>query len=96
MLETQFITYILRCADGTLYTGWTTNLERRLHAHNAGTAARYTRARGPVVLLASFYCASKREAMAKEYAIKQLSRLEKLQMIASVKAEKMPEASDNG
>lgn len=71
-------TYILRCADGTLYTGWTNDLERRLRAHNAGTASKYTRARRPVELA---YCerhADKRAAMRREWEIKRLGREEKL------------------
>ena len=71
-------TYILRCADGTLYTGWTNDLERRLRAHNAGTGSKYTRARRPVELA---YCeghADKRAAMRREWEIKRLSREEKL------------------
>lgn len=71
-------TYILRCADGTLYTGWTNDLERRLRAHNAGTGSKYTRARRPVELA---YCeshADKRAAMRREWEIKQLGRGEKL------------------
>ncbi len=71
-------TYILRCADGTLYTGWTNDLERRLRAHNAGTGSKYTRTRRPVELA---YCeghADKRAAMRREWEIKQLGREEKL------------------
>lgn len=78
----EFLTYILRCADGTLYTGWTTDLENRLKAHNSGKGAKYTRKRGPVVLLASWQFESKSEAMRKEYAIKQLSRDEKLNLVS--------------
>ncbi len=71
-------TYILRCADGTLYTGWTNDLERRVRAHNAGTASKYTRPRRPVELA---YCeehADKHTAMRREWEIKRLSREEKL------------------
>ena len=73
--------YILRCADGTLYCGWTTDPEKRLKAHNAGKGAKYTRSRGPceIVYLESFN--SKSDAMKREYAIKQLSREEKLSLI---------------
>lgn len=74
-------TYILRCADGTLYTGWTTDLERRLSAHNAGTGAKYTRARRPVTLVYWERHASKEAAMGREWAIKQLSRQKKLELI---------------
>lgn len=70
--------YILLCADGTLYTGWTTDIEKRLAAHNAGRGAKYTRGRRPVTLLYSEACESKHEAMSREAAIKKLSREEKL------------------
>ena len=55
--------YILLCADGTLYTGWTSDIEKRLAAHNAGRGAKYTRGRRPVTLLYSEECATKSEAM---------------------------------
>ena len=74
-------TYILQCADGTLYTGWTNDLDRRLAAHNAGRGGKYTRSRRPVSLI---YCETydtKQEAMRREWAIKQLSRAEKLALI---------------
>ena len=74
-------TYILRCADGSLYTGWTNDLTRRLAAHNAGTASKYTRPRRPVELVYHETFATREEAMAREWAIKQLSRAEKLALI---------------
>ena len=74
-------TYILRCADGTLYTGWTNDLEKRLSAHNAGTGAKYTRTRRPVELLYYEAHADKADAMRREYAIKQLTRTQKLALI---------------
>ncbi|MBE6914577.1 MAG: GIY-YIG nuclease family protein [Ruminococcaceae bacterium] len=74
-------TYILRCADGTFYTGWTNNLEKRLKAHNAGTGGKYTRARRPVTLVWYQEHADKIEAQRSEYAIKQLSRAEKLALM---------------
>ena len=73
--------YILLCADNTLYTGWTNDLERRLLAHQNGTGAKYTRARLPVSLVYSECFSSKSEAMQREVAIKKLSRLEKLCLI---------------
>lgn len=76
------ITYILRCADGTLYTGWTNNLPRRLAAHNAGTASKYTRSRRPVTLVYQVSFPTKQEAMRQEQRIKHLSRAEKLVLIA--------------
>lgn len=74
-------TYILRCADGTLYTGWTNDLTRRLAAHNAGVASKYTRPRRPVTLAYAEEHATKEEAMRREAAIKRLSRAEKLALL---------------
>ncbi|OUO92821.1 GIY-YIG nuclease family protein [Cloacibacillus sp. An23] len=70
--------YILLCADGTLYTGWTNDVEKRLAAHNAGRGAKYTRGRRPVRLLYAEECASRSEAMSREAAIKKLTHEEKL------------------
>ena len=74
-------TYILRCADGTYYCGWTNNLDRRLKAHNEGKGAKYTRSRRPVALVyyEAFY--TKEEAMRREYEIKQLPRKKKEELI---------------
>ena len=74
-------TYILSCADGTLYTGWTNDLDRRLAAHNAGRGGKYTRARVPVVLVYHEEFETKEQAMAREWEIKQLTRAEKLKLI---------------
>ncbi len=76
-------TYILRCADDTLYTGWTNDLSRRLAAHNAGHGSKYTRARRPVALVYCEAFGTKEAAMAREWAVKQLSRAEKLALIAA-------------
>lgn len=76
-------TYILECNDKSLYTGWTTDLEQRLVAHNLGRGAKYTRARLPVKLVYYEEFATKEEAMKREYAIKQLSREEKVNLIES-------------
>lgn len=76
-------TYILRCADGTLYTGWTNDLDKRLAAHNAGTAAKYTRPRRPVTLVYQEAFPTKEEAMRRERQIKRLTRAEKLALIQS-------------
>lgn len=70
-------TYILECADGTFYTGWTVDLAVRLAAHNAGTASRYTRCRLPVRLAYFEEFAEKTDARKREAAIKRLSRREK-------------------
>ncbi len=76
------VTYILRCSDGTLYTGWTNDIEKRLAAHNRGEGARYTRGRTPVELVYLEAFETKQEAMRREAAIKRLTREEKLALIA--------------
>jgi len=72
--------YMLRCADGTLYTGSTDDVARRLAVHNAGRGAKYTRGRLPAVLVYSEDCATKNEALRREAMIKKLSRAEKLKL----------------
>ena len=76
-------TYILRCADGTLYTGWTNDLEKRLEAHNSGTGAKYTRSRRPCRLVYFEELGTKEEAMSREFHIKRLTKEEKLRLINS-------------
>lgn len=73
---------MLKCADGTVYTGYTFDMERRLAAHNAGLAAKYTRCRLPVGLLWSADLPTARLARAAEVYIKQLSRAQKLRLAA--------------
>lgn len=70
-------TYILRCADGTFYTGWTNDLAHRLQTHNAGCGGKYTRSRLPVELVYYEIFETRSEAMKREAAIKRLSRKEK-------------------
>jgi predicted GIY-YIG superfamily endonuclease len=70
--------YIVRCADDTLYTGWAVDVERRVRAHNRGRGARYTRLRGPVVLVYTEEVASRSEALKRERAIKRYPRARKL------------------
>lgn len=77
--------YIVECSDGTFYTGWTNNLERRIEQHSNGTGAKYTRGRGPVKLVYYEEFDEKREAMKREYEIKQYSRNDKLKLINSLK-----------
>ncbi len=77
--------YILRCNDDSLYTGWTNNLEKRIKAHSDGKGAKYTRARIPVELVYFEVFEDKIEAMKREYAIKQLKRKEKLELIKNSK-----------
>jgi len=74
-------TYILKCSDNTYYTGWTKDLEKRLKAHNSGTASKYTRVRLPVSLIYYEYFDSDNKAMSREAAIKRLSRKEKEKLI---------------
>lgn len=74
-------TYILRCADGTLYTGWTNDLDRRIQTHNQGAGGKYTRSRLPVILVYQESFETRQEAMSRECQIKKLSREEKEQLI---------------
>jgi len=85
--EQRSFTYLLRCADGSLYCGWTNDLTKRLQAHNAGTGAKYTRPRRPVELAYYETFATQREAMRREAEIKRLSRAEKLALIRRGAAE---------
>ena len=70
--------YIVRCVDGTLYTGWTTDLERRVKEHNSGQGGRYTRSRRPVALIYAEELPDRGAAMKREIAIKRLPRNKKL------------------
>ncbi len=74
-------TYILECSDGTLYTGWTNNLEQRLAVHNSGKGAKYTRSRLPVTLVYYEAYLSQQKAMSREQCIKHLSRQEKIALM---------------
>lgn len=80
-MEKQWVVYILECRDGTLYTGITDNLEKRLKAHNEGKGAKYTRGRGPVRLRYREECADHSTALRREIAVKRLNRQEKLALI---------------
>jgi putative endonuclease len=73
--------YLLRCADGSLYCGWTTDVERRLAAHRAGAASRYTRTRRPVELAWAVEVADRSAALREEARIKRLPRAAKLRLI---------------
>ncbi len=77
--------YIVRCSDQTLYTGWTNHLEKRIEAHNAGKGAKYTKARRPVELVYFETFEHKRDALKREYQIKQLKKSEKEKLILSKK-----------
>lgn len=80
MNQTNY-TYILRCADGSLYTGWTNNLTKRVSVHQQGKGGKYTRTRLPVELIYFETFDTKEEAMRREYAIKQMTRQQKLDLI---------------
>ncbi len=82
-MDKQWFLYILECRDGSLYTGITDDLDRRLAAHNAGKGAKYTRGRGPVTLVYREEMLSYSDALKREYRVKQLSRTEKLNLIES-------------
>lgn len=73
--------YVVECADGTYYTGYTTDVERRVAEHNAGKGAKYTRGRTPVELVYAEAHDSKSAAMSREYELKQLSRAEKERLV---------------
>lgn len=87
-------TYLVRCADGSLYCGWTNHLEERLRAHNAGTGAKYTKSRRPVTLAYYEVFSTRQEAMKREWAIKQLSRKEKMALIEGWKRPKGSRRAD--
>jgi predicted GIY-YIG superfamily endonuclease len=80
-METTWYLYILRCADGTLYTGITPDVERRLEAHRSGKGAKYTRGRSPLELVYREACGSHSEALKREAAVKKLSRMQKESLI---------------
>lgn len=77
----QHIVYMLRCSDHTFYTGYTTDLKRRVQEHEEGKGAKYTRGRGPFQVVYIEKYETKEAAMKREYAIKQLSRREKVMLI---------------
>ena len=79
--------YIIKCGNGTLYTGWTNNLEKRFKDHSLGRGAKYTKGRGPLELVYYEIYESKSEALKREYAIKRLPRKEKENMISNFKDE---------
>ena len=79
-----YYVYILNCSDGTLYTGWTMDVERRLEEHQSGQGAKYTRCRRPVSLCYMEEASGKKEAMRREYAIKRMTRQQKLALIKAM------------
>ena len=81
MEETVWYLYILRCGDGTLYTGITTDVEKRLETHRSGKGAKYTRGRLPLELVYQEVCGSHSDALKRELAVKKYSRAEKQKLI---------------
>ena len=81
--ETQCFVYIVECANGTLYTGWTKDLDKRVAAHNAGNGSRYTRTHRPVHLVYWESWATRGEAQRRELAIKRMPRARKCKLVAS-------------
>lgn len=82
-------TYILKCCDDTLYTGWTTDLKKRVKMHNAKKGAKYTKSRTPVSLVYYEEYESKQEAMKREWAIKHLKREDKLRLVEQMNPDKL-------
>lgn len=80
MSQTHYV-YIIECKDGTWYTGYTNNVEKRLDMHNEGKGAKYTRGRGPVQLVWQEAFGSKTDALKQEYALKRLTRSKKEQYV---------------
>lgn len=78
--------YMLRCKDGSLYTGWTNDLKHRLAMHNSGRGAKYTRGRGPLKLVYSEELPDKKAALRRECAIKKLRREQKLALLQTWQA----------
>ncbi|MEN6310255.1 MAG: GIY-YIG nuclease family protein [Acidobacteriota bacterium] len=83
--EAVWSLYILRCGDGSLYTGVTTDIDRRFRAHQAGRASRYTRTHQPVALIYKEECGSRSQALARECAVKALGRQGKEALVAGGK-----------
>ncbi|MDD4681472.1 MAG: GIY-YIG nuclease family protein [Clostridia bacterium] len=81
ILEIKHYVYIVQCSDGTLYTGWTTDITGRIKAHNNNTGAKYTKGRGPVHLLYSEHYKLKSDALKRENQIKKMTRAKKIVLI---------------
>lgn len=79
--DKDYAIYILECADGSYYTGYTTDLERRLNVHEQGKGAKYTRARRPLTLIYEEWYDNKSEALKRECAIKKLNKKQKIELV---------------
>ena len=88
-MDLRNYTYMVECSDGSLYTGWTNCIEKRLKDHNSGKGARFTRGRGPVKLRYLEISDTKSEAMKREAAIKKLNHAQKIQLIRQGELEKI-------
>ncbi len=86
-----YYTYMVKCSDGSLYTGYTNDLDRRVSAHNSGNGAKYTKSRRPVELVYYEEFDTKEEAMSREWHIKHLTRQQKMILIKSRKTEILAE-----
>jgi len=82
--------YILRCSDGTLYTGWTFDLSARLEAHNSGRGAKYTSGRRPLCMVYCERMETKKDALCREMAIKRMPRKDKERLVASMESPVVP------
>ena len=82
-MDKQWVLYILECKDGSLYTGITDNLQRRLDSHGTSKGAKYTRGRGPFVLRYKEICEDKSHALRREIQVKRMTREQKLMLCAS-------------
>lgn len=82
--ERKAYTYIVQCQDGSYYTGWTTDVDKRVAAHNAGKGAKYTKSRRPVKLVYYEVFDTKEKAMHREYEIKQMTRTQKIRLIYDI------------
>lgn len=80
-MDKRWYLYILRCGDGTLYTGITTDVQARLEAHQSGKGAKYTRGRGPLELVYSEDCGTHSDALKRELAVKAMTKEEKQKLI---------------
>ncbi len=93
-METRNYTYIVECSDGKLYTGWTNCIEKRLIQHNSGRGAKFTRCRIPVQLRYLEISETKSDAMKREAQIKQMSRSQKVKLIAEGHLKKILEENN--
>ena len=86
--------YILRCRDGSLYTGYTDDVERRLSVHRSGKGAKYTRGRGPFTLRYLENCTDQSQALRRENEVKKLSRSDKLKLCQTIQIAQIPDVQN--